>query len=134
MTVQPEIGHEALMLGLLEDTCQTTQDKANRYAVYQIHEPVLLLGLLRRIQMLQELLTKLNSDQLFRAFLTLPEKESLLYLSYNFEAFASSIRLENTENPPRWLVGEMRLSAKRIADLIHNTAKNIWLKRIERTR
>ena len=124
----PQWSRPQLLLWLLQDTGETTQHKAEKYAEIEENEVLLFLGLHRRVQMMSELLDKIASDQETLLNFDPIERHYLVKLSLRLEPFKRLLEMEERnerEQREHTLThGELRERAKRISELMKKMAQN----------
>ena len=116
---------EPLLLWLLADTGETTRRKAQRFHTEELFEELLYIGVVRRVEMLSELLNALTTFDRIGEFTSI-EQFNLIQLVTRLEPFIRNWQHQYPPNKPRLQQNELRQQALQLALLIRELGTGIW--------
>ena len=116
-----QLPHEQLLLWLLADTGETTQHKAEMFCTQEQYEELLYIGVVRRVAMLNELLSNLTQFDMIGQFGHVAQ----IHLTRMVSRLEPFVR--NLQNPrPILKHAELRVQAGLLSQLILEIGPNIW--------
>ncbi len=122
----PEWSRGTLLMWLLRDTCDTTEHKTERYALYtNNHEPIYYRSLVKRLQMLDQLLEDMLADP---EVFTLTQLEIIRNFTIDFHGLADFLiqTSESSDPPSQEVIDHLRDLTQQIANLIRNNGPAMW--------